>query len=196
MRLSAGNSTSSIEAILVEERLIGYLDPGAEEVLLKLNKPAKLETTSSCMGRVSIVEGEWHWMRDEARIVYKTHDTLTLDEVERVLSRPFTDLWLKASGPIIHLKSSSIECAHSLIQLARIHGFKHSGIISAQRGGHAVVELMSSLEMSLPLRVRNRDIIREESLVEVVELANRIVNLGRRRLYSLAEVVSSLQECF
>ncbi|MCE4603762.1 MAG: hypothetical protein F7B20_02210 [Aeropyrum sp.] len=194
--MSAGNSTSSIEAILVEERLIGYLDPGAEEVLLKLNKPAKLETTSSCMGRVSIVEGEWHWMRDEARIVYKTHDTLTLDEVERVLSRPFTDLWLKASGPIIHLKSSSIECAHSLIQLARIHGFKHSGIISAQRGGHAVVELMSSLEMSLPLRVRNRDIIREESLVEVVELANRIVNLGRRRLYSLAEVVSSLQECF
>ncbi len=194
--MSAGNSTSSIEAILVEERLIGYLDPGAEEVLLKLNKPAKLETTSSCMGRVSIVEGEWHWMRDEARIVYKTHDTLTLDEVERVLSRPFTDLWLKASGPIIHLKSSSIECAHSLIQLARIHGFKHSGIISAQRGGHAVVELMSSLEMSLPLRVRNRDIIREESLVEVVGLANRIVNLGRRRLYSLAEVVSSLQECF
>ena len=172
------------------ERDVGYLDPGIAPILESLNSVPLLATTSSCIGRIALVEGERHWGRDEdARIVYKTHGTLRVEDLYRVAGRGFRDLWLKATGPILHVRTPSLECALHLLSHARRAGFKHSGIISMGSPGGIVVELTAAPQLYAPLIVGGRRLYRldHSSLEALVETANRTVEEGRRRLYHLAE---------
>ncbi|MCE4611406.1 MAG: hypothetical protein F7B17_05490 [Desulfurococcales archaeon] len=182
-------------AVLLEERLIGYLDPGAERFLRSMNEPPKLYTTSSCTGRITVVEGRFHWLRDGARIVYKTHTHITVYELKRVLSRPFKDLWLKATGPIVHLRAATIDCALQVLDASRRAGFKHSGIISRGVEGFTV-EVMSSLQLHAPLRIEGEDLYSPEALESLVALANQILEEGWRRLEELSTAVPTLENCY
>lgn len=188
---------SEIESVLVEERLIGYLDPGAEKILLALNRVPRISTTSSCMGRITIVEGEWHWLREDARIVYKTHSPITVDEVEKVMSRGFDNLWFKATGPILHLRVHGIQCALSILARARNHGFKHSGIISASIGEdeNLVLEIMSSLAIAAPLVAEGRRLLSTDALSTIVGMANSILETGRANLDKFVKEVIHIKKC-
>ncbi len=189
----SGGAKPDIERMLFEERVIGYLDPGAEAFLRSLNARGNLWTTSSCIGRIAVVEGRFHWERGGSRIVYKTHDPLSLEELLRVLARPFPDLWLKASGPIIHFQTPRLECALSLLETARNTGFKHSGIIS---GGQVyTIEVAAPTRIDAPLRVGRRDLYTIDGLAVLVEKANEALLEGRRRLERLARSVESLTSC-
>jgi len=184
-------SRNSIEEIIAEERDIGYLDPGIEDVLRRLNSLKGVSTTSSCIGRVAIVEGPIHWGRGEdTRIVFKTHGRVRPEDILRVVGRGFESLWLRANGPILHLRVSSLDCAAHILAMARPHGFKHSGVISLSREG-PVVELMSAAQMSTPLVLAGRPVVRLDSagLERLAGAANMVVEEGRR---GLEELVSTL----
>jgi len=182
-----------VGSVLREERIIGYLDPGAEEILARLNSRPSLWTTSSCTGRITIVEGSFHWERDDARIVYKTHDPLSLEELLRVLGRPFSDLWLKVTGPIIHFQTPSSDCAFTLLEAARRAGFKHSGVISS--GEVYTVEVVAPTRIDAPLRIEWRDVYSLDGLPSLVAKANAALEEGRRRLNRLAVNVENLETC-
>ncbi|MCX8195596.1 MAG: hypothetical protein N3F67_00705 [Acidilobaceae archaeon] len=170
----------SLTSQLREERLIGYLDPGAERYLELLNRPLLIATTSSCTGRITVIEGEWHWLRDEARIVFKTHEPVSEEELRRVRSRFSGRLWLKLTGPIVHLRTPSLRCAARVLSHARASGFKHSGLISLSKRGHTV-ELMSGVQLAFPLL----------SLPEgLAALLNEALLEGRRRLWELSRRVA------
>ncbi|GBF09071.1 tRNA(Phe) 7-((3-amino-3-carboxypropyl)-4-demethylwyosine(37)-N(4))-methyltransferase [Aeropyrum pernix] len=186
----------SIEEVLLEERLIGYLDPGAEIVLARINRPSKIVSTSSCTGRITLIEGEAHWLRNGARVAYKTHHPISRSEVERVLRRGFTNLWLKVTGPILHLRVEGWQCAKSLLEAARRNGFKHSGVISITEDSRLVVEIMSSQSMSVPLVMEGARIIGDDALDMLIEKANTILVESRIGLDAFSREVEELVECF
>lgn len=174
----------SMERLIKEDRLIGYLDPGAERYLVRLNKPLLLATTSSCIGRITIIEGKWPWERDGARIVLKTHSPLRSEEVLKALERsPQRPLWLKLTGPIVHFRTPSLSCASWLLRLARLSGFKHSGIISLSRRSHTV-EVMSGTQLEVPLFSANE-------IDEIVKIFNEGLLNGRKRLENLSTRIAS-----
>jgi len=196
--LSSTSTLKSLDEILIEERLVGYLDPGAEGVLRVLNSMQPVETTSSCLGRVTVIEGEWPWeRREETRIVLKSHIGLTPERVALIISRPFDNLWLKASGPIIHFRVYTRECAESLLRVAREAGFKHSGAITLTGDpGCCVVEVSSPTEIAVPLKLEGRILLTGRALAEVVLRANKVVDEGRARLARLLDLFPrALEEC-
>jgi tRNA wybutosine-synthesizing protein 3 len=175
-----------------EDRVIGYLDPGAERYLEAFNKPTLLVTTSSCTGRVTLIEGLWHWERGEARILYKTHDPVTVDVIARHVSRGFAgNVWLKVTGPIVHFRTPSLRCASKLLEYARASGFKHSGVISLNPVGGHTVEVMSGVQLMIPLKRGGVVLIDRSSLESLVTLANEALLEGRMRLEKLASKISS-----
>jgi tRNA wybutosine-synthesizing protein 3 len=183
---------------IIEDSIIGYLDPGILGILVDMNSLQGLATTSSCSGRITLVEGDRHWDRSSSRIVYKAHVRVEPGDLYRVISRPFPSLWLKVSGPIIHVRTESLECALHLLEKARRHGFKHSGIVSIKPGeeGGVVVELMSSIDVAIPVRIRNRELLRGEEAAGMADLFNSFLEEGRRRLESLAkDLVSDPGPC-
>ncbi len=179
-----------VSEVIREERLIGYLDPGAEKYLLKLNNKL-MQTTSSCTGRITFVEGRWHWLRDSARIVFKTHAKVTVAEVAAVLSKPFNDLWLKVTGPIIHVKVSNYTTASKLLAIAREAGFKHSGVMAMQEG-YIMVELLSAVQLSMPVKIGGTWTITPSSIGLLVDVSNSALEEGWRRLSRLSELVERL----
>ncbi|MGC9071869.1 MAG: tRNA-wybutosine modification methyltransferase TYW3 [Acidilobus sp.] len=187
--MSEPRSQGNARRVLLEERLIGYLDPGAERFLLPINE-AGLRTTSSCTGRVTLVEGEWHWLRDEARIVFKTHNEVSLADVARFLARPFDYLWLKVTGPILHVKLPNIVCASPVLQASRDAGFKHSGLIAISE--EVIVELVSAVQISAPLKVKGVVTVDPRTLSELVDIANSALRNGWARLGKLSQLLSRL----
>ncbi len=175
-----------------EDRVIGYLDPGAEKFLYLLNKPTLIATISSCTGRITIVEGKWHWERGEARVIYKTHESLEKSVLESHLAKNYyEDLWLKVTGPIIHLRTPRLRCAHHIIRHARVSGFKHSGIISLNNVRGHVVEVMSGVQLMVPLKRGGKLLFNFEPLEDLISMANEALAEGRGRLETLASKVSS-----
>ncbi|MEM1712754.1 MAG: hypothetical protein QXO93_04600 [Acidilobaceae archaeon] len=175
-----------------EDRLIGYLDPGAEEFLVLLNKPTLLATTSSCTGRITIIEGKWHWLRDEARIVFKSHSPIeSRDIVSVVKLLGSSDLWIKVTGPILHFRTPRLLCAMRLLSHARSSGFKHSGIISINRRLGHVVEVMSGVQLMIPLASRGSSLISIDELEKLIVTINEALVEGRRRLEELSLRISS-----
>ncbi len=175
--------------VLLEERLIGYLDPGAESYLVPINEGG-LRTTSSCTGRITLVEGRWHWLRGGARIVYKSHREVRLAVIATLIARPFDHLWLKVTGPILHVRLPDIDCVHPVLEASRAAGFKHSGVISVK--DEVVVELMSAVQISSPLKIHGRVVIDPRSLGELVAEANEALRSGWVRLERLSQLLSRL----
>ncbi|MGC8566410.1 MAG: tRNA-wybutosine modification methyltransferase TYW3 [Caldisphaera sp.] len=184
------STQKNIKEILLLERIIGYLDPFAEEYLIKLNNN-EISTSSSCMGRITVIEGKWHWERNRARIVLKSHKPITIYDLSNVIARPFDNLWLKVTGPIIHLKTNKISCAFLILDSARKSGFKHSGIFSNSNGLYTV-ELLSAIQIAMPLKINNTYTINPSSLNNVIEIANNALLEGHRRLNKLVELTSEI----
>ncbi len=187
------STSKKIKDVLRQERIIGYLDPNAENYILALNNENFI-TSSSCIGRITIIEGEWPWERDKSRVVYKTHDHLSIYELANVLSRPFDNLWLKVTGPIIHLKTEKIDCALNLLNIARTSGFKHSGIISYS-DNIFTVELMSAVEITQPLKINDTFIFNINSLTNIINKVNDALDEGHRRLEKLINLTKKNLIC-
>lgn len=176
-----------MEAIL-EDAIIGYLDPGSLGLLEMLNRPARVATLSSCIGRITLVAGRRPWSRREAYIAFKTHDRITVDDIVRVAGRGFRNLWLKATGPILHVKTDSMECAMHMLSQARPYGFKHSGIISVSHEG-VVVEFMSAVDVTMPLVIDGSPVA--TGLEKLVDEVNDAVHGARQLLHEFARQLSS-----
>lgn len=166
---------------MLEERMLGYLDPGIERLLDYINSFKAIETTSSCVGRISIIESRFPWERREgSRIVFKKHSEVTPEEIAQVMVRFDTTLWLKVTGPILHLRVYKPECASEVLRMARMSGFKHSGAISM--GDSVIVEIHSPTQMIVPLRINGLIVVRGDALRSVTRMANDILKEGRSRL--------------
>ncbi|WP_117354751.1 hypothetical protein [Acidilobus sp. 7A] len=183
---------ADVRELLLEERLVGYLDPHAERYLLKINGPY-LTTTSSCTGRITLVEGKWHWLRDSARVVFKTHGKISIYQLAEVLARPYEDLWLKVTGPILHARVRGLDKALKLLSIARDAGFKHSGIMHIESDETLMVELISAVQVSEPLKANGKWLVEPSSLKDLVDLSNRALEEGWRRLARLSELIESIQ---
>ncbi|MCG2881886.1 MAG: hypothetical protein RXN29_01645 [Acidilobus sp.] len=183
------SGSPDIKHVLLEERLIGYLDPGAEKFLKPINEGG-LTTTSSCTGRITIVDGKWHWLRDRSRIVFKTHTEISPVDLAYALAGPYDDLWLKVTGPIVHAKAPSLDCAAKVLQAARDAGFKHSGAISL--GEEVVLELISAVQITVPLKREGVILVNPTSIYVLARTANEALRDGWRRLERLSGLLSQL----
>ncbi len=174
---------------IAEDREIGYLDPGIEEVLRKFFERSKSYTTSSCSGRITIVDAEKPWTREGSTVVFRSHDPVSLEEVMSILSKPASHtFWLVAAGPIIHVVCYDEEEAYEVLRIAREAGFKHSGILSKTSKG-IIVELRTGIRIVAPLKEKDRVLVGEEYLARLIDHANNAVAEGRERLRRLARVL-------
>ncbi|MEM4035899.1 MAG: hypothetical protein QXU97_04735 [Fervidicoccaceae archaeon] len=176
----------SLERI-AEDSEVGYLDERVTPLLRKINERPGLYTTSSCSGRVVVIDAPAPWVRGEGGVVFKKHDELEVEELRRLLAtEPAHIYWLNAAGPIIHVMARSLEDARDLLEAARRAGFKHSGIVSVSKRGF-LVELVCSAQMIVPVKSKGKALVYEERLGELVELVNSTLREGWRRLNALLE---------
>jgi len=175
---------------MLEDREIGYLDPGIEGLLEAFFRKDGLYTTSSCIGRITLIEGTRPWDREESTVVYKIHGKIDSGTIIKYLEDPaYKNLWLRVTGPIIHVNCKDLKWAQWIIDIARKVGFKHSCIFSLRE--EIVVEIMSSIQVTLPLKINGLNVVSMENLGEVVTRVNSLWEAGVSTAENLREMIEA-----
>ncbi|ADV65202.1 tRNA(Phe) 7-((3-amino-3-carboxypropyl)-4-demethylwyosine(37)-N(4))-methyltransferase [Desulfurococcus mucosus] len=170
-----------------EDLEIGYLDKDLLPLLILLNTERKVYTMSSCSGRIVASDSETPWERGvDSTVIFKKHVPVEPGELLRLYSIPVNrKIWLNVTGPIIHLSARDLQTAARILRIARLSGYKHSGIISLSRSKGVILELTTGVYLSIPLRTRGGDVVGSESIDGLVELANATLYEGKKRLSRL-----------
>ena len=178
---------------MLEDKEIGYLDPGIESLLEAFFEKEGLYTTSSCIGRITILHGLYPWDRDSTSIIFKKHGKIGKETVLNYLrGASYENIWLRVTGPIIHVICKDEKWAQWIIDLARKSGFKHSCIFSLKDG--IVVEIMSSIQVTMPLKIEGTPVVCEDKLPIIVALVNSLWERGVTSAESLRKLIESSPE--
>lgn len=175
----------------LEDVEIGYVDRDVIDLVKLAFSKKRIFTTSSCSGRITVVDAAYPWIRDESYVVFKKHEPVDPHEIETTISsRPVHRYWMVVSGPIIHFSLAYLEDTQKLLTVLRECGFKHSGVISITSSG-IVVEAVSGVWT--PFLLKDGDQIIVADLKHVVGVANSILAEGKSRLKKLYKAFKELE---
>ncbi len=183
------NTIKNLKAEIKNGRVDAKIIPLLEEI----NSIPYYYTTSSCAGRIVVLElpqlgdkknavflGRWH------RMVYRRE----VEETFRKSSRGY--IWFLAQSPIFHVAAYTMEDADRLLKAGYAAGFKHSGLKNI--GDKIIVELTSTERLDAPIGRDGLILCSEEYLELLVENANLVIKRGEEKLMRLKREVSSIKD--
>jgi tRNA wybutosine-synthesizing protein 3 len=150
-------------------------------ILSVINNSKMYYTSSSCAGRIILLELPQIGDKRNARILGKwhrsiqSHDLLSsLDSAEQGV------IWLLAQSPIFHIVSKTNKAADKLLKLAISSGFKNSGIKSTSK--NIVVEISSTERLDTPVGKDSIFYCNSEYLQLIISIANEIIEKSTIKL--------------
>ncbi len=165
---------------LLEDLHIGYLDEDILDILLEFFMRPKSFTKSSCSGRITVIDAEYPWAKEDTMTIFKKHTPVTHDEIRDVLTRPYAyRLWLSIQGPIYHVYVYDVNEAEEVLRVAREAGFKHSGIMRTE--WPILVELRTGVRGDILLADEQGPLLEGERLKHVIDIANSILSQAKNR---------------
>lgn len=149
----------------------GSIDEPIIPVLDAINSMDDYYTTSSCSGRIMIMEPskERHvdWL-------YVTHGKITAEDVKKHMTR---SSWLKQTGIILHIACRTLDDADKMLKGIREAGFKRAGLISTKK---CVIEIIGTESMAAPLNNATDDYV-----AVLVDEANKLMDRTKNSLERL-----------
>ncbi|NJD98923.1 hypothetical protein E3E26_03850 [Thermococcus sp. LS1] len=168
----------------------GKVDEDIIPLLEKINSLENYFTTSSCSGRISVMEMPEFGDKINAVWLGKWHREVELGEVlEAIKKHSSGQLWFMVRSPILHVSARTLEDAVKLLNLAIGLGFKYSNIKSVSHK-KLVVEIRSTERMDVPLGEDGELWVDEEYIARIVEMGNAQVRRFKAKLKRLEENVN------
>ncbi len=112
----------------------GSIDDAIKPLLDTLNSLPNYYTTSSCSGRIVLINNT---KKKTSAWLFVSHDPV------QTLSIPHP-CWFLQEPPILHVRCKDLDAAHVLLKTAHITGLKKTGIISLD---HLTVEVRGNEKM-------------------------------------------------
>jgi len=172
----------------VDEDIIDLLD--------MLNSIPFIYTTSSCSGRIMLIDVPFNQRKEASKRIAKWHKPVTFDSVWNIVESydPKGVLWLKQESFIVALAVPSIEWASYLIRLARLFGFKESGIRSINLdANHFFLDISGTEKLHVPISLNPRGLIITREYGELlINIANRLLLRTKSKLNLLRSVIKKL----
>lgn len=170
----------------------GLVDRDIIPLLEKINSRDEYFTTSSCSGRIAVMQMPDFGDKVNARWLGKWHREVSLEEVLEAVGRHDAGmLWLMVHSPILHVASKTLEDAVRLLNTGILSGFKNSNIKSVSHK-KLVVEIHSTERLDVPLGEDGELWVSEDYMARAVEMANRQLRRAKGKLKKLEENVENL----
>ncbi|WP_297073016.1 hypothetical protein [Thermococcus sp.] len=161
-------------------------------LLEKLNALESYFTTSSCSGRISIMEMPHFGDKLNSVWLGKWHREVSVEEVlVAVRKHKSGQLWFLVRSPILHVSARTMEDAVRLLNLAIGLGFKYSNIKSVSHK-KLLVEIRSTERMDVPLGENGELWVSEEYIERIVKIANDQLRRFKGKLKKLEENLDRL----
>ncbi|AIF68546.1 hypothetical protein PAP_00500 [Palaeococcus pacificus DY20341] len=170
----------------------GLVDRDIISLLEKINSLESYFTTSSCSGRIVVMEMPDFGDKLNAKWLGKWHREVSLEEVKEAIAKHNDGmLWFMLHSPILHVASKTLEDAVALLNLAIMSGFKNSNIKSVSHK-KLLVEIYSTERIDVPLGEKGEMWVSEDYLERVVDMANRQLRRSKRKLRTLEDEIGKL----
>ena len=157
----------------------GEVDEDIIQLLDLINSFDCYVTTSSCSGRIVLIETPKLGDKLMARFLGKWHRTVSSDEILGSLKNFESNVWLISDPPILHIACRDLVCARELMRIANDSGFRRCCLISLSR---PTVEVMSFERLEAPLAVNGKIVVSEEYVKILTEFANEKLLRGKEKL--------------
>ncbi len=158
------------------------LDHEIMPILNMINDSREYYTSSSCAGRIVLLEIPQIGDKKNARFLGKWHGTIEPDKILSATKKAKTgQLWLLAQPPIIHIAANNNETADKMVKIANASGFKNSGVKSI--GKKTVVEVCSTERLDAPIGRDGLLFCNDEHLQMLVDIANEVIEKSTVKLH-------------
>ena len=170
---------------------IQKIDEKIASLCLLLNNHNDYFTTSSCSGRIVIVENEEKKQPD--LFLFRTHELISFEECKKVLEKITIKskklIMFKQEPPLIVVACRNKESQWKLFSLARNNGWKKSGILSIDK--KLLIELFSTEQLSFPIIDNGKILVSDDFLKVIVEKANKNLERGWKKIEKLMNTVKT-----
>ena len=171
----------------------GKVDEDIIDLLLLINSIKGIYTTSSCSGRIGIIEEPALGAKPLSRWLIKVHRAIEFEEAKNALNDAREGLiFLKSQPPIFHVVAEDVEKAKKLHELGLASGFKYTTfkVIS----NRYLVEINATEYLTAPLGKDGGVLVSDEYLRFAIEVGNSMLRRSKGRLLRLEENFRKLRE--
>ena len=167
----------------------GEVDEAIMPIVEAINTDPEYFTTSSCAGRIVLLQIPKLGDKEEAVFLAKWHRTVEIEDVKGALSNLGDEglTFLLAQSPIMHVRCKNMKSAVELRNLAVESGLKYSTLKSLTQNSREepvkiVVEILSSENIHVPV-ARGSKIYPDDDYLEfIIENANSALKRAREKL--------------
>jgi tRNA wybutosine-synthesizing protein 3 len=171
---------------LEKDKYENKVDEGIISTLDIINKSKNYYTSSSCFGRIVLLEIPVIGDKKNAKFLGKWHRNIISDEILFAAQKAKKgQLWLLAQSPIIHITSKNKNAADKILKIAIACGFKNSGLKSIDR--NIVIEVCSTERLDAPVGKDGKLYCNMEYLNLLVEIANDVIEKSSFKLHKLED---------
>ncbi len=176
----------------------GEVDQDIIDVLELINSLPFAYTTSSCSGRIMLIDIPPSEKKFESIRIARWHQVINFETFWKTIVnyKPNGTLWLKVDSFIIAFAVSDIRWASFFLRLARLLGLKYSGIRSINlRGGYIIVDISSTEHVHLPLSDKKEGILIDEKYAQYIyNIAIKKLQKTKNRLNKFRKALRIVKE--
>ena len=174
-----------------DKSLKGSIDRHIKFLCDAINANDSFYTTSSCSGRIVLLNIPDSGKKNESEWLFVSHD----EAGEYAISSELTDLpdgeiWFRFEPLIIHVACETVADAGTLIKALQDAGFKHSGVISLSR--KIVVEIIGNQRLDTIIAKDRTLLVTDAYISMLVETANRKMTLNLANIGKIEAAVKKI----
>jgi len=160
------------------------VDSGIIPIIDLINNSDKYYTSSSCAGRIVLIELPRIGDKVNAKFLGKWHRKINLNDIKSAFEKASKGyIFFLAQSPIIHVYCSSSDDADGLIKQAVSSGFKHSGIKTLKN--KFIVEINSTERIDTPVGIDGNFFCDDDFLELLIKISNDIYDKSTKKLSRL-----------
>jgi len=177
-----------------EAKSKGLVDSDIIPILDIINRSSKYYTTSSCSGRIVVMEIPEIGNKREASFLGKWHSTVNVEDIQMAILKYKSGLlYLLVQSSILHVVAENLEYGKILLNIAKNCGFKYSSIKGISEFGNVLIEILSTEHLAIPLGKDGSLKVCEEDISFFTEIANITLRRIKMKLSCLEkELLNSL----
>jgi len=153
-------------------------------ILEIINQSEKYYSSSSCSGRIVLIQLPEIGDKKNAEFLGKWHHIIKTEEITTSFKKAKKgQIWILAQSPIIHVISKTLKDAEKILKISISSGFKNSGLKSI--GKKIVVEICSTERLDSPIGKNTEILCNIEYIELVVNIANSIIKRSDKKIIEL-----------
>ncbi|XP_075413466.1 tRNA wybutosine-synthesizing protein 3 homolog isoform X3 [Tenrec ecaudatus] len=162
----------------------GSVDEDVKEIVQLLNSRDQFFTTSSCSGRILLIDrgaSGFEVQKQNCCWLLVTHKPCVKDDVMVALEKAAGDAILKFEPFILHVQCRQLQDAQLLHSVAIDSGFRNSGITVGKRG-KTMLAVRSTHGLEVPLSHKGQLMVTEEYIDFLLNIANQKMEENKKRI--------------